>query len=63
METKVESVYKGGNKEKIQETQRGIFLMNIVFKYMRELRNYKMKITKYIYQVCKLQERKQVNYR
>ena len=29
-ETKTKSVYKGGNK--IQESQRGIFLMNIVCK-------------------------------
>ena len=31
-ETKIKSVYKGGNKERIQESQRGIFLMNIVCK-------------------------------
>ena len=29
-ETKIKLVYKGGNKERIQEIQRGIFLMNIV---------------------------------
>ena len=31
-ETKIKSVYKGGNKERIQENQREIFLMNIVCK-------------------------------
>ena len=30
--TKIKSVYKGRNKERIQESQRGIFLMNIVCK-------------------------------
>ena len=29
-ETKIKLVYKGGNKERTQETQKGIFLMNIV---------------------------------
>ena len=29
-ETKIKSVYKGGNKERIQENKRGIFLVNIV---------------------------------
>ena len=29
-ETKIKSVYKGGNTESIQESQTGIFLMNIV---------------------------------
>ena len=31
-ETKIKSLYKEGNKEKIQKSQRGIFLMNIVCK-------------------------------
>ena len=31
-ETKIKSVYKGRNKERIQENQRRIFLMNIVCK-------------------------------
>ena len=29
-ETKIKSVYKGGNTGSIQESQTGIFLMNIV---------------------------------
>ena len=28
---KINSVYKGGNKERIQEGSRGIFLMKIVY--------------------------------
>ena len=31
-ETKIKSVYKGGNKERIEESQKGIFLMNVVCK-------------------------------
>ena len=31
-ETKIKSLYKGGNKEKIQKSERDIFLMNIVCK-------------------------------
>ena len=47
------------NKEKIQESERGIFLMSIACKInMQERRNFKMEINKQIYQVCKLQERK-----
>ena len=41
-ETKIKSVYKGGNKERIQESQREIFLMNIVCKVyekVKELQN------------------------
>ena len=34
-ETKLKSIYKGGNKERIQESQRGIFLTNTV-KYTKE---------------------------
>ena len=33
--TKLKSIYQGGNKERIQESQRGIFLTNTV-KYMKE---------------------------
>ena len=29
-ETKIKSVYNGGNKDRIQESQRGIFLMSLV---------------------------------
>ena len=32
IEVKTKSVIKGGNRESIQESQRRIFLMNIVFK-------------------------------
>ena len=43
--TKLKSIYQGGNKERIQESQRGIFLTNTV-KYMKEWRSSKMKISK-----------------
>ena len=33
--TKLKSIYQGGNKERIQESQRGIFLTNTV-NYMKE---------------------------
>ena len=33
--TKLKSICQGGNKERIQESQRGIFLTNTV-KYMKE---------------------------
>ena len=42
IESKTKSVYKGGNKERIQKSQRGIFLMNIVCKVyekVKELQN------------------------
>ena len=37
-ETKIKSVYKGGNKERIQESQREIFLMNIVCKVYEKVK-------------------------
>ena len=42
--TKLKSICQGGNKERIQESQRGIFLTNTV-KYMKEWRSSKMKIS------------------
>ena len=56
-ETKAKSVYKRGKEERAQESQTGIFLMNIVCKVYERVK-IKMKIKKQIYQVCKLQERK-----
>ena len=35
-EAKIKSVYKGGNKERKQESQRRIFPINIVCIYMKE---------------------------
>ena len=36
-ETKIKSIYKGGNKEWMQESQRGTLLMNIVFKVSKRV--------------------------
>ena len=46
-ETKIKSVYKGTNKERIQESQREIFLMNIVCKVyerVKKLQNEKKQV-------------------
>ena len=37
-ETKIKSVYKGGNKERIEESQKGIFLMNVVCKVFERVK-------------------------
>ena len=39
-ETKIRSVYKGGNKEKIQESQIRIFMMNIVYKVYERVKKH-----------------------
>ena len=46
-ETKIKSVYKGTNKERIQESQREIFLMNVVCKVyerVKKLQNEKEQV-------------------
>ena len=50
-ETKINSVYKGGNKERMQESQRGVFLMNMHVNYMKhnECNNRKTKTRTYKY--------------
>ena len=56
-ETKVKSVYEEGNKERINESRIGIFLMNIVYKVYETVKKLQNQ-NKEIYQVYKLQERK-----
>ena len=47
-----------GSKEKIEENQRGIFLISIVCKVYERVKNFQDENKKQIYQLCKLKERK-----
>ena len=59
-ETSIKSLYKGGgSKEKIQESQRGIFIINIVSKaYMKLQRRSRTRQYKATCPICRLQERR-----
>ena len=60
---KVKSVCKGGNKERIQESQRGIFLINIVgkvYERVKKLQNKNKQANTSNMQNCTRE--KQVNY-
>ena len=59
-ETSIKSLYKGGgSKEKIQESQRRIFIINIVSKaYMKLQRRSRTRQYKATCPICRLQERR-----
>ena len=63
-ETKIKSVYKSGNKEGIQESQRGILLINIerkVHERVNKLQNEKKRAN--ISSIQTTGKKKPVNYR